>query len=161
MPVIGEISIFRSSVELIVEWRIAGFLSLQQKDHESYSSPDFSFGEQTWNLEIYPNGKRGRWQKGKVILRLWKNSGPNIKQAFSISLKTYAGEKYNESDYVKDFYACYKYIELELISKFELSLRSFELITRGVLSVVCSMKNTSAGNKSKSLYDNHKYYKHV
>lgn len=149
----GEISISGSGED--IEWRIAGFMSLSKKDGTWYYSPTFSFSGETWYLVISPNG----WSKhdtfGHVDLYLFKNySHRSIKQAFSLSLKTVKGKKYNEKHDAKEFekWASYHGF-VRYLPNLELSRRQIELVPNGVLTVVCTMKNTmSAGSSSKSFY---------
>lgn len=154
---IGEISKYPScGVDAIVEWRIDNFFYLSKKDGAYYYSPDISFGDQEWWLEIYPNGWSERDTSGHIDLCLWRRFlGPTIRQEFSLSFKTAKGEKYLEKQSTKVFEdgnRCHKFNRF--IPRSELVSRRSELVPRGVLTLVCTMKNTtSAGSASKSLYD--------
>lgn len=152
---IGEISICQSGEDVIAEWRIANFFSLSERDSAWYCSPAFSFGGETWYLEMLPNGWSNCDSSGHVDLHLWNDSSDQlIRQEFSLSLKAVKGEKYNEEHCTKDF-DDYDYShELNLfVPRSELSRRQSELVPDGVLTVVCTMKNTtSAGSDSKPSY---------
>lgn len=147
---LGMISTYASGVDMIVEWKIPGFWYLPMKNGAEFSSPDFSFGGHTWYLVIMPNGIRNA--SAYIDMRLWKHSSDHsIKQAFSLSLKTVKGEKEYEGSGVFERERLYHEF-LSSIDRYSLSNRQSELTPKGVLTVICTMKNTtSVGSASKSL----------
>lgn len=149
----GTVSTYENGVDLVVQWNI-DFFTLPKVDGTTYFSPEFYFGGERWWLRIAPYGSSRYGSSDHVDLRLCKwPSGRSIKQCFSLSLKTAEGEKYKEKFVTKNFddeNRVHRFIKF--ISRSELSRRKPGLLKESVLTVVCTMKNTtSAGSTSKSL----------
>lgn len=149
---IGIISVSQRGVEWKIEWKIYNFFNLSKKEDACYYSPDFNFRGKTWYLRTWQNGSSLRESSGYVDLYLCKrSSNRSITQAFSLSLKTAKGEKYNEEHVTKVFGRYGEYEINRFIEREELSRRQSELVPDGVLTVVATMMNTtSAGSVSKS-----------
>lgn len=153
MAPIGKVNLSGNGVD--VEWRIEDFFSFTDTLN-GYFSPDFSLGGQEWGIRIYPNGG---WSGGKPtgytdLIFIRRFTGRAIMQHISLSIKTVTGEKDHEH-FEKLFEGWgtrglgQKF--LRFVSRSELLSRRSELVPNGVLTIVCSMKQTeSAGSASKS-----------
>lgn len=153
MEEIGEISKTANGADNIIEWRIPYFFYLPKNDGAGYPSPNFTFSGEEWFLMIYPNGSSAFNSSEHVNLVLWKDSSSRcIRQEFSLSIKTLEGVKEFEEHHTEEFegvdYACNQFI-----LRSELLRRQAKLVPEGVLTIVCTMRNTSLGSASKSLCD--------
>lgn len=82
---------------LHIEWKIFNFTSYSDEDGRNYFSPIFTFADERWNLEIYPNGRQKVDSSGYICLYLVKkSSGPSVILEYSLGLKTLNGKKFVE-----------------------------------------------------------------
>lgn len=150
------------SGEFAVEWRIKEFLSLSSEIHQFYDSLEFSFSGACWCLRIYANGRTDSLaengsvvnSKGCVNLYLRRVSyGPPINLDYSLGLKT------NDEKVNPERHFTYTFEETEgwgrhgLIRRSKLLERKSELISSGVLTVVCKIKYSKSTNISSKYYD--------
>lgn len=154
MSKIGAVSTSSNGVDVDFKWRM-DTMFFKEEDGVSYSSPKFFFGGHEWELWIFPHGYSGCCTSGHVDLSLMKSyNSPDIVLDFSLSLENVNREKdhkqtvsemFSQSNFV---YKCYRFIPL-----LELLWRQSELVPKGVLTIVCTMKNVLLFEiASKSLY---------
>lgn len=70
----------------IFEWRIPDFLSLTNCKDKCYKSQPFSFANESWNLLLYPEGKKNI-DDGFVSLFLKKSSSKPVTISYTLSIK--------------------------------------------------------------------------
>ena len=150
MTAIGEVV---EREEFIVQWKIKNFFSLSSKTDTFYSSPLFSFANETWYIRIYPNGSKQDKSNGYIDLYLCRSSsGLPIRLEYSLSVET-MGEKI-----FRDIEVFGNRRFASGCSQFLNKIKLLETKLSDTLSVVCKMKNVKPDEvSSKSFYAMHVY----
>lgn len=127
--------------EFYFKWEIDDFFSLPEEDGKKYPSPSFSFGGESWHLEIYPHGQSKNNSVGYIDVYLSRNlPGPPFSVVCSLGIKICDGKR----DVTKQFtYVYQKAIRIrgfrKLFRRSILSKKRSELVPSDVLTIVCKV----------------------
>lgn len=152
MGLVGKVN--NLTKEFHFEWKINNFFSLSGENGKNYSSPLFSFANESWHLNVCPNGDPKYHAVGYISVYLHREvSGLSIiNLSWSFGLKTFDGKKVHEQHHTGVFSEDGKgYGSPGLLKRSTLLERKSELVPSDILTIVftvdyCSISNNVAGN---------------
>lgn len=140
--------------EFHFEWKIYNFFSLLGENRKNCNSPSFAFANESWHLNVCPNGDPKYRTAGYISVYLHREfSGlPIINMSWTFGLKTSDGKKVYESHHTEVFSGDgVGYGSPGLLKRSTLLERKSELVPYDILTIVFtvdyySISNNVAGN---------------
>lgn len=131
--------------EMSVVWRIPDFFSLPDEVNSRYCSTAFQFLGKSWYLGMCPK------EEGWIGVHLYsKTICIPLTVAFSISLNTVDGKKYNEFNFTHFFGKSTGYGSRALVRRSQLIEKKDMLVPSDVLTIFCSVKKHVPGSVSRT-----------
>lgn len=162
MEPVGEVNDLAK--EFNFEWKIDNFFSLSKEyGKKYYTSPLFSFGDESWYLTVYPNGDPNDDTVGYISVYLYTASSdpPFINLSWSFGIKTFDGKKVHEEHHTfvfgEDDTAGYG--SEKLLKRCTLLERKSELVPSNILTIVLTIDyfSKSKDDAGKVLFKQLKY----